>query len=335
MPPGGSRPIIHIGHHKTATSWFQEGVYPAAVSHGLADRILVRRTFAGGGAFDFDPAEARAALGFDTANRPPVICEEDLSGFLHSGFASTYVAKEIAARLHATAPEAQIVIFVRAQPGAALSHYQQYVREGGTTSLRRYLFPESYRHLGKSRSFKYPHFRFAQLDYRGLIEHYDALFGRADVHVYAFEQLARDREALLTRMEDELGLVLDRSALSPRRVNDAYRRWLLPPARFLNLFTNRSIAYKKTLVHVPYWYPVRKHLLRQLNRLPLFGSPPPAESFLGPEMLDWIRGRFWQNNRWLAERIGLDLRALGYPLDPPTHEVARPQRPKLLGWMRN
>jgi hypothetical protein len=329
------RPILHIGAHKTASSWFQKKVYPAALSHRMADRILVRRTLLGGGAYDFDAGAARQALGFDTGEGPLVICEEDLSGVLHSGFASTYVAKETAARLHDMAPEAQIVIFVRAQPAAALSHYQQYLREGGTASLRRYLFPETYRHLGKSRVFKFPHFRFAQLDYRGLVEHYDSLFGRPNVHVFAYEQLARDRDGVLDRMENLLGLVVDRSRLSSQRVNDAYRRGLLPVARAFNLFTNRSIAYKSTVVHVPYWYPVRKHLLRQLNRVPVFGRPPRADAFFGPDILEWIQGRFWANNVWLAERTGLDLGAMGYPVIAPDRQVERPGRPPLLAWLRN
>jgi hypothetical protein len=208
------------------------------------------------------------------------------------------------------------------------------VREGGTASLRRYLFPESYRHLGKSRVFKYPHFRFAQIDYRGLVEHYDGLFGRANVHVFAYEQLRRDRDSVLARMQAELGLQVETATVSSRRVNDAYRGGLIPFARLLNLFTNRSIADKRTLVHIPYWYPVRKHLLRQLNRTPLFGRPPSPDS-LPPEIGEWIKGRFWSNNRWLAERTGLDLRAMGYPLDPPAAPIDRPGRPRLLAWMRN
>src|SRR3546814_13566300 len=46
------QPIIHIGFHKTATSWFQKSFYGASTSHRLVDRILVRKTFLGGTAFD-------------------------------------------------------------------------------------------------------------------------------------------------------------------------------------------------------------------------------------------------------------------------------------------
>lgn len=329
------QPIIHIGFHKTATSWFQKSFYGASTSHRLVDRILVRKTFLGGTAFDFDPAWARAELGFKSGERPPLICDEDLSGFLHNGLTAGYVAKEIAHRLHETVPDAQIVIFVRAQPSAALSWYEQYLREGGTASARRYLFPGVYRHLGKSRPFKFPCFDFAQLDYRGLIEHYDALFGASNVHVFAYEQLAQDRDGLLDAMTDRLGLEIDFSQVCNRPVNASYRIGLLPIARVLNLFTNRSVANKRTVIHIPYWYPVRKLLLEQLNRLPVFGTRPRPETIFSPETIAWIHQRFWSSNQWLATRMHVDIKALGYVVDPPLVPVAQPGRPAALAWVRN
>lgn len=328
-------PIIHIGAHKTASSWFQASVYPRVASHHyLADRRRVRAVLQGGTAFDFDAIAARAALGFDDPGPPPLICEEDLSGTLHIGLASGYVAKANAERLHAVAPEAEIVLFVRAQPSAAVSWYVQYVRQGGTASALRYLFPETHRHVGWERPFLAPRFDFSQLDYRGLIETYDALFGREHVHVYVYEQLVRDRAAMLARMEHELGLTIAGDPLADRPVNDAYARAMLPLARFANLFTAREAPNKRTLLHVPYWYAARKALLAKANRLPL-GPRPRADRLLGDAARAWIAQHFWQSNRWLAERTGVDLGALGYPVDPPPSPVEPPAPPPWRRWMRN
>src|SRR5689334_3250233 len=115
------RPLVHIGYHKTGTSWFQKRVYPRLTSHTVVDQRAIRETLMGRDAFDFDPAAARAALGLDRPDQPVVLCEEDLSGVLHQGLASTYIAKEMAHRLHAMLPDANILIFVRAQRTAALS----------------------------------------------------------------------------------------------------------------------------------------------------------------------------------------------------------------------
>ncbi|MGN6270572.1 MAG: hypothetical protein ACTHM0_11855 [Sphingomonas sp.] len=300
----------------------------------LADDRFVRAVLQGGTAYEFDAAAARAALGFDAPGPPVLISEEDLSGTLHIGLTSGYVAKATAERLHAVAPEAEIVIFVRAQPSAAVSWYVQYLRQGGTGSALRYLFPDTYRHVGWARPFLAPRFDFSQLDYRGLIETYDSLFGRERVHVYVYEELVRDRPAMLARMARELELTIDGDPLTDRPANDSYARVLLPLARAANLFTFREAPDKHALIHIPYWYAARKYLLAKSNRLPL-GPRPRADRLLGRQALDWIAQRFWQSNRWLAERTGADLAALGYPLDPPLARVEPPAPPAWRRWMRN
>lgn len=326
-------PIVHIGYHKTATSWFQRRVYPSVASHRYVDRRLVRSLFLGGDAFGFDPPAARAALYRDDDGRPPILCEEDLSGVLHNGAGSTFIAGEVARRLHATLPDARIVIFVRAQAPAAASWYGQYLREGGTAGVHRYLFPEQYRHLGHVRPFKLPHFCFTQLDYRGLIERYDALFGRDRVIVLPYEQLVDDGPRLLRRMEALLGLSLPEGGRS--RVNAGYRAGLLPLLRLANLFTRRSVIDKATLVHLPYWYTVRKALFEQLNRVPLFGAPPSVERLLGAATVDWIAQRYWASNRWLETRLGTELAPLGYAVAPPPEPVDEPARMLPLRWASN
>jgi hypothetical protein len=325
-------PIVHIGYHKTATSWFQKHVYPHVTSHRYIDRRLVRSTFLGGDAFGFDPQAARRALALDEDLPPPILCEEDLSGVLHNGPSSGFIAREVARRLHVTMPEARVVIFVRAQAPAALSWYQQYLREGGTAGLHRYLFPEAHRHLGHDRPFKVPRFCFSQLDYQGLVERYDALFGAERVIVLPYEAM-RDASALLRRMATMLDA--DLPIAGRDRINNSYRAGLLPLLRFANMFTRRSVVDKMTIAHLPYWYTARKALFRQLNRLPLFGQPPRAERALGQPTIDWIAQRYWRSNRWLQERIGIDLGPLGYPVDPPAAEVARPPRALPLKWVSN
>lgn len=330
-----ARPIFHIGFHKTATSWFQARFYPHAVSHRFVDRVRARQALIGGSAFGFDACAARRALGFEDGAPAPLICDEDLSGFLHLGLTSSYVAKEIAGRLHAVAPDAQVVIFVRNQPAMIASAYQQYVREGGTAAVRRYLFPDHYAHPGKSRPFKLPGFCFRQFDYAALVDHYDALFGRENVHLFAYEELARDRGELLARMMEQLGLDVAAPAGGERPVNASFRRGLLPLVRALNLFTSRSVATKRTLIHLPYWYPLRKALTEQLNRLAIFGRRPTPEALLGPAILRWIGQHYWAGNRRLAARMGVDLEALGYPVAEPEMRVARPARSPALAWIRN
>lgn len=328
----GPPPLIHIGVHKTATSWFQAVFYPRVRNARYVDRMQVRRVMLGGNGYRFDGAEARAALGLESGQRA-ILCDEDLSGVLHNGgVATTFLAAAVGERLHAAAPNAHIVTFVREQVSLAAACYHQYVREGGTASVQRYLFPESYRHLTKMRPFKTPRFDFAQFDFRGLIERYDALFGRDRVHVFAYEAFAHDRTAFLTDYCRRLDLEIDRDALPKERVNASYRSGTLALARFLNLFTERSVADKKTLIHIPYWYPARKAVLRQLDRLPLGPRPGPAR-LIGADAAAFIRSEFSEMNRWLSGRIGCDLAAYGYAIDAP--RMPRPSRAAWLQALRN
>lgn len=327
-------PIVHIGFHKTATSWFQGAVYPQVTSHRLVDRELVRSVFMDGDAFDFDPAAAREALGLEADPRPALICEEELSGVLHIGAASTYIAKEVARRIHATIPEAHIVIFVREQVDAATSWYLQYLKEGGTASARRYLFPDEYLFPGRLMLFKTARFNFVQLDYSGLIETYDRLFGRDRVHLFTYEELKEDSANFIARMQQELGVEFIADAdIHAQRVNRAYRRGLLPIARAMNGFTARQVANKRTLLHLPFWFRARWEILERLNALPLFGNRPRADALLDGPTRAWIRDRFAASNAWLSARMGRDLRELGYAVEQQT-SVQPPRRNRWTRWSR-
>lgn len=331
-----ARSIIHVGFHKTATTWFQRHVYPAARSHCFIDRRKLRSVILGTPAMTFDAGAARRELGLEKADTPFILCDEDLSGVLHNGGpGARFAAKAVAQRLHALAPDAQIVIMVRAQPALAASTYQQYVREGGTASPLRYLFPEEYRHLGYARPLKAARFDFASMDHHLLIDLYDQLFGRTNVHVFAYEAFAADPTAFLREFRARLGYDMEGEPAVRERVNGSYRRGLLPLARFLNLFTERQVADKRVLVHIPYWYGLRKRLLRRLNRLPIFGRPPNAQTLFGREAVRWIEARFVEGNQLLAKRMAQDLAALGYPMRKPMAPIIKPTMPAWRAWTRN
>lgn len=327
-------PIFHVGLHKTGTTWFQKRFYPNVPGYRFVNRRLVRSTLLGKSPLAFDPATAREALGLGQGD-PAIICEEDLSGILHNGgLLTNYVAKEMANQLHAIAPDAKIVIFVREQAAMAASWYQQYLREGGTASVRHYLFPEDYLFLGKARPLKVPRFDFSAFDYDRLVAHYDSLFGRNRVFVFAYEQLARDPEGFIAEFCRRLELPLP-DGLDQSRLNSSYRAALVPAARLLNLFSRREVADKTTLLHVPFSFKAREFMLEKLNRLPLFGPVRSPESLLGRDTVEWIRQRFATTNRALQERMGVDLAELGYSTEVPASAPSRPGRSALLKWMKN
>jgi hypothetical protein len=80
---------------------------------------------------------------------------------------------------------------------------------------------------------------------------------------------------------------------------------------------------------------VRKRLLEALNGTGAFGRPPDAADLFGADAVAWLRDRFAASNARLAVRMGVDLAALGYALDPAVVPLPRPRRPALLRALAN
>ena len=325
------RPIVHIGYHKTATTWFQKSVYPRARNLAYVPRQRVKRAFLSASALHFDPAWARAALEL-APGAAPILCEEELSGYLHTGGLMGFLSKEMAQRIHQVFPDARIVIFVRAQPEMVAACYQQYLRGGGTFPPRRYLWPADALHGAAAAPYKIPRFSFDHFDYDRLIAHYAALFGRESVRVFAFEEIARDARGFLQRFAKELELDLDVDSVSLAKQNASYSRPVASLARALNRFTNRTVNDKRHWLHVPRWYSARRWLIERLNASGLFGTRATPEDLLGAQAVAWIRQRYWESNRRLAALVPWDPAALGYPMDPPPAPVERPRRAAWLRW---
>lgn len=308
-----NRPIVHIGYHKTATTWFQKSFYPTVRNFAYVPREKVKQAFLSDTPFSFDPAKAREALQLD-ATLPPILCEEELSGYLHNGGLIGYLSAEMARRIKAVFPDARIVILIRSQPDMIAATYQQYIRGGGTYSVRRYLFSKRYLHGAAAEPYKIPRFSFAHFEYDRLIAHYDAIFGRENVHVVPYENFRSDMAGTLAEMQEKLGFEAELGAKASKRVNQSYGAALIPFARFLNLFTARTVLDKRTLLNIPYWYTVRRFILEQLNATGLFGKAPKPERLLGKQICRQIEDYYAESNQRLSALRDLPLKDLGYPL---------------------
>lgn len=308
-----NRPIVHIGYHKTATTWFQKSCYPGVRNFAYVPRERVKAAFLSDTPFSFDPARAREVLQLD-ATLPPILCEEELSGYLHNGGLIGFLSAEMAHRIKAVFPDARIVIFIRSQPDMITATYQQYIRGGGTHSVRRYLFPTRYLHGASADPYKIPRFSFAHFEYDRLIAHYDAIFGRENVLVVPYENFRSDMATTLAEMQAKLGFEVELGTKAKKRVNQSYGAALIPFARFLNLFTARTVLDKRTLLNIPYWYTVRRFILEQLNATGLFGKAPKPERLLGKDICRQIADHYTESNRRLSTLRDLPLAELGYPL---------------------
>ena len=321
--------IVHIGFHKTGTTWFQECVYPRVKNFRYVPRARVQAALLEPTAFAFDAARAARELG--GADAPLLLCEENLSGYPHSGGLQGFLTRVLAERIRAALPSARIVMFVRRQPEMIAACYQQYVRAGGTHSAQRYLWPSDWLRGAEAQAFKTPRFSFDHFDYDGVVAHYQALFGAERVLVLPFEALQRDAGDFLGSFASRLGLELDAAEIPLAKRNPSYSPALLALMRGLNRFTARSVNDKRHWVHLPRWYSLRRRAVEPLNRSGLFGRRASPERVLGEHAVRWIEQRYAEPNRRLSKLVDFDLASFGYPLDAPTTPVDRPRRAR---WLR-
>ena len=248
------RLLIHIGYHKTATTWMQYRLFNATngyrkiCTHAEVDALVVRPY---GLAFDPAPMQRRiaAALAEMPAALVPVVSSEILSGNpLQGGRESD----AFAARLQRIAPEARILVSIRAQMRILPSIYLQYLSRGGTMRAAQF--------FAGTEEPGYVGFDPAHFEYDRLIGLYRRLFGADRVFVLPQESLLADADAILGRLARFCGNTVfsglsDRArrpliASYPehavpvlRRLNHL-RRSTLNPAPVVNLDTRRQTLYR-------------------------------------------------------------------------------------------
>jgi hypothetical protein len=300
-----SRLLIHIGYPKTATTWLQTRVFPLDVEGWfrlIGSRQLVIANFVTVRGFRFDECIARAAFHVDLAGslssgRIPVISHERLAGTAHSG---GYDAQSIADRLARTFPGARVLIVIREQDQMLLSSWQQYVRDGGACSLRRYLDPP--------RDGRVPLFRYEQFEYDALVNYYHRLFTQERVCVLPMEQLERAPHTFLRTLAEFAGA--DATAdVDHSRVYTSLSGLSLAILRRLNYVIGRDSVNPTA--------PMRGHarmgdLLSRLEHLvpkSVSGLPTGRATSCVRQI---VGDRYRPSNIATSELTGMDLATLGY-----------------------
>ncbi|HSQ94639.1 MAG TPA: hypothetical protein VLM18_00885 [Croceibacterium sp.] len=302
-----ARPIVHVGYHKTATTWFQKSIWPSLASQDWVPRKITQEALLNPPGMHFNPAEARRVLGLDTRSKPVVLSEENLSGYIHNGGLHGLIGPEMARRIHAVLPEARIVIFIRNQPDAIRASYSQYVAGGGTYGLDKYLHTYDRVYGALRAPFKAPAFEWEHFEFDRLIALYDGLFSRENVFVYPYEGL-RQPEALFERLEDDLGIHFPPGVISKRGANVSHSERGMNALRFANRFTRQSVANKDWAMDPPGGHAIR-------NAVRFFLKVVPGEPFRLPRrVVEEIERYYAPSNRRLAELRDLPLAELGYPI---------------------
>ena len=226
-----SRWFIHIGHHKTGTSWMQQELFTK--EHGFCllndyqepwKDALIRALVTGDG---YEPERLRDLVRerWDGVGIP-VVSAERLSGHPASG---GFDQVQIAQRLHACFPEAIVVIGTRDPEETKKSTYKQLVREG---------------YLGKdlsameSTDWKIPQVREAYFQHLQLVQHYQSLFGKGQVVELPYIQLEHEPQRWINALEGAFGQSLNIRLTDQhrKRVNQSLSERSIRVERVMNYF---------------------------------------------------------------------------------------------------
>lgn len=300
--------IIHIGYHKTGTSYIQKNIFE---SFDKFIRIKQRDIF---DALIYpDPFEYDDANGInfvqpyiaqaDKENKILVLSNERLSGDPHNGGADS---KEIANRLHKLPGNKKIIIGIREQKDFAYSSYSQYIKAVGSVSLDDYLEP-------KTKKNKYL-FHKDFLKYEKLITYYIGLFGKENVLILPYEKLKHFPSTFNKSILDFIGIDLDIKKISTGKINSGYKPIITTLKRYFNPFvlpehpylgdtySSKILSYFFRFLHKLINFIPTKRIDRRIKTI--------NENIIAKHLANY----YCENNLILQQILNEDIQRFGYEI---------------------
>ena len=320
--------LVHIGYHKTATSWLQRHLFENATL-GLTrthSRYELKHPVVGPHDYDFDSAECRAYFqpAIERARASgllPVVSHERLSGEIHIGARDS---KGIADRLAATFPEAHVLIVIREQRTMLRSIYGQFIKGTGVWRLRDYLTPP----VVEKKHFKYALFRLDHFRYDRPIAYYQRLFGRENVTVLPFELFRENPKQFVRRILDDAAVPVTPNALNTlpfaREVNPSLSAIGIEIKRIFNRVAGQRTPFNTTPL-LPLGDPDKRlqKLAFRIDRTLPAAWRQAANRRMAAQIERTVGDFYAESNRRTAELTGLDLKNYGYQL-PSGRQRAAP-----------
>jgi len=296
--------LIHIGYHKTASTWLQQiyfsqhpeiafiGQHPLLWQHIIAPHDL-----------NFNPTKVKNTFTplitqAQQQNLTPILSSERLSGNPHSG---GYDSVIIANRLKTTFPDAKIFIMVREQISTIASNYKQYIRVGGVSDLTTYLSPPI--------DGKIPLFRKDNFQYHLLVYYYQNLFGKEQVKVLPYEYFKQKPLDFIHELNEFIGIAQNISFPTQQHINTSQKEATVYINRFLNRFHGGNSFYPVI--------PNHPNILQKLYRLSeKLGDYQVCNNWFKLELEKTIQQQlqhyYQESNQQLEKLCDLQLSQYGY-----------------------
>ncbi len=316
------RIVLHVGLHKTATTFLQERVFPnlpgvrfvhplhtPQPNTGPIERFMLDVFFRNAACIDLDGHRAAIGAWLDRVEQPTVlISSEAIVGWPIENHSNLANNSEL---LQAMFPDARVILVVRRQDKWLESAYAQLLKAGFSTSIERTINWNPHTREFESYNvglYKGPNLDARDLDWAAFDRHYRRRFGEQAVLTLPFELFAEDAPAFLRTLYAFLGLPEGEGPQpdTRERVNE---RWSPLAAGLAKLVNKVPMPIKRAIRDRVgnEWHPasVFARTIGPLlpKRTARFVPEPIARALLELHRAD---------NRALAERIGQDLGRWGY-----------------------
>lgn len=306
--PRLTSPIIHIGYPKTGSTWLQQcvfnqpslGFFPISSGTG-AEQFIQTNDFC------FSPETARNSFvtELETATQQslvPVLSNEILAGDQIKG---AYWGKTAADRIHATFPQAKILLLIREQKSILLSSYREFIKLGGTSTL------ETFIGSGQEKPGFAPICQFDHFKYHLLVEYYRQLFGAERLLVLPFEYLNADRNDAIRRLLNfaDLTPTLSDIQLSQSSRNVGHNAAAIAVRRQLNFICEPGFFGNES---PPVTWRMAQKISRFIDILTPRAIYKPIEDSWKAYIKERVGDRYRNSNRITSQLIGFDLSRYGY-----------------------
>lgn len=295
------RIVIHIGYHRTGTTWLQDIVF-SKKELGFAtpfSRKEINEEIIKKNALVFDPAVLRekfsSVIEKQDSQQTIIISHERLSGIPHAG---GYDCKELADKLYQVFPTAKILIVIREQASMIRSSYCDYVKQGGACSLKDYIFPPH-------RSYRLPRFELSYFLYDQLISYYQKLFGKEKILVLPYELLVSNSNKYLRAIFQFCTLPTQPVNFPP--INTSRSTLAIAIQRRLNPFIIRDSLNSYSPLALPGFIKITRFGFNLVSKIyPHDWHTPVIKKIIG--------NYYRLSNQQTAKITGLNLQQFGYDI---------------------
>jgi len=305
--------IFHIGLHKTATTFFQDVVFPELKHWNYLDRPYVQNNFA------FNKLQYEDDSLYDSQHAVNEIehiegdyllfSSEDLTGH---PWMSAINRSQVARRLRALSEDCEIILFIRGQRKILYSHYNNFINNyQGIRKIEEFVWKPQANYTydmykkGCKGSLQNSYYNMAWFSinvdnflYYNLIKYYKYLFGDK-LHVFLYEEFSQTPDRVFDKLEYILEEKIDPSVKEKaykKKVNKSVSNHELHKQLIVNKVT---AGYKNRYIN---------KISETAVNLALMATPSTGQNQETTYLDELVKEYYVENNRKIVEEypeIGL------------------------------